>query len=112
MARELKPVSFNTENKSDREILEYIEELGVSFGTYVKLLIKKDMKSSNSDNNKDDVSKYLKELVDIFKSGEIVLAQSKDSMKNEEIDKSESVETKEEHEQRLAIENMLGLGGE
>lgn len=43
MARELKPVSFNPDTKVDREMLEYIEELGVSFGSYVKLLIRKDM---------------------------------------------------------------------
>ncbi len=48
MARELKPISFNPDTKSDKEILDYIDELGVSFGSYVKLLIRKDMRSGSS----------------------------------------------------------------
>ena len=43
MARELKPISFNNSNRKDMELLNYVDSLGVSFGSYVKLLIRKDM---------------------------------------------------------------------
>ena len=73
MARELKPVSFNPDTKVDREMLEYIEELGVSFGSYVKLLIRKDMgvgsTVSNETNDTAEIASQLKELVSILKTG-------------------------------------------
>ena len=43
MARELKNISFNKSNKKDMELLNHVDSLGVSFGSYVKLLIRKDM---------------------------------------------------------------------
>lgn len=43
MARELKNISFNKSNRKDMELLNHVDSLGVSFGSYVKLLIRKDM---------------------------------------------------------------------
>lgn len=69
MARELKPVSFNPDTKADKEMLEYIEELGVSFGSYVKLLIRKDMRAGNTVIETGEIVNEFKELVNILKTG-------------------------------------------
>lgn len=113
MARELKPVSFNPDTKADREILEYIEELGVSFGSYVKLLIRKDMRAGGSTvsetNDTAEIASQLKELVSIFKAGNISIGNTGTNETDNEVDKPE--ETEEERKQRLAMESFLGLGG-
>lgn len=113
MARELKPVSFNPDTKADREILEYIEELGVSFGSYVKLLIRKDMRAGGSTvsetNDTAEIASQLKELVSIFKAGNISIGNTGTNETDNETDKPE--ETDEERKQRLAMESFLGLGG-
>ncbi|MGV2804715.1 hypothetical protein GNF85_13725 [Clostridium perfringens] len=107
MARELKPISFNPDTKSDKEILDYIDELGVSFGSYVKLLIRKDMRSGSSlkelnDNN--EIAEQLKELVSVLKNNNI------DTKKL--IDEADEIkESEKEKKQRLAMENFMNMGG-
>jgi hypothetical protein len=117
MARELKPVSFNPDTKADREILEYIEELGVSFGSYVKLLIRKDMRAGGSTvsetNDTAEIASQLKELVSIFKTGNISIGNTGSNETDNEtaITVEELEETEEEKAQRLAMQNLLGMGG-
>lgn len=120
MARELKPVSFNPDTKADREILEYIEELGVSFGSYVKLLIRKDMRAGGSmvseTNDTAEIASQLKELVSIFKAGNISIGNTGTYETNNEIaidttKTAEPEETEEERKQRLAMESFLKMGG-
>lgn len=118
MARELKPVSFNPESsKADREMLEYIEELGVSFGSYVKLLIRKDMRAGGTivseTNDTAEIASQLKELVSIFKAGNISIGNTGTFETENEIaiSNEEPEETEEEKAQRLAMESLLGLGG-
>lgn len=120
MARELKPVSFNPDTKADKEMMEYIEGLGVSFGSYVKLLIRKDMRAGsavlNETNDTAEIASQLKELVSIFKVGNISIGNTgtietdnEIAITNEELE--ETVETEEEKAQRLAFERLLGMGG-
>lgn len=117
MARELKPVSFNPESsKADREMLEYIEELGVSFGSYVKLLIRKDMRAGGTvvseTNDTAEIASQLKELVSIFKAGNISIGNTGTNETMETaVTVEEPEETEEEKAQRLAMESLLGLGG-
>lgn len=117
MARELKPVSFNPDTKADREILDYIEELGVSFGSYVKLLIRKDMRAGGSTvsetNDTAEIASQLKELVSIFRAGNISIGNTGTNEINNEIaiETAEAEETEEERKQRLAMESFLGMGG-
>lgn len=118
MARELKPVSFNPESsKADKEMLEYIEELGVSFGSYVKLLIRKDMRAGGTivseTNDTAEIASQLKELVSIFKAGNISIGNTGTFETENEIaiSNEEPEETEEEKAQRLAMESLLGLGG-
>ena len=118
MARELKPVSFNPESsKADKEMLEYIEELGVSFGSYVKLLIRKDMKAGsavvNETNDTAEIASQLKELVSIFKAGSISIGNTGTNETDNEIaiTSGEPKETEEQREQRIAMQNLLGMGG-
>ncbi len=78
--RELKPVSFNDSEK-DRELLAYMESMGVSFSSYVKLLIRKDMEgafdkvktapATPTGGEMAEIAGSLKELVQIFKSGTV-----------------------------------------
>lgn len=121
MARNLKPVSFNPEtSKSDREILEYIEELGVSFGSYVKYLIQKDMKavSTIQYDTKDtkEIAKQLGELVNVLKNKSVSIgtyetkAETNEAdIETVEIDDTEA-ETEAEKAQRLAMERFLNGG--
>lgn len=121
MARNLKPVSFNPEtSKSDREILEYIEELGVSFGSYVKYLIQKDMKAVSTiqydTNDTKEIAKQLGELVNVLKNKSVSIgAYETKAETNEadietvEIDDTEA-ETEAEKAQRLAMERFLNGG--
>lgn len=115
MARELKPVSFNTDTKVDKEILEYIEDLGVPFGSYVKLLIRKDMKRNNfnyTDDESYNVAVQLKELVDTLKNINVKVMEDKNYIdESSELNiKKEIEESKEEKKQRMAIENLLNMG--
>lgn len=120
MARELKPVSFNPDTKADKEILDYIEELGVSFGSYVKLLIRKDMRAGtiivNETNDTAEIASQLKELVSILKAGTISIGNTGTNETNDtDIETAVAVEepeeTEEERKQRLAMESFLNMGG-
>lgn len=111
MARELKPISFNPETKSDKEILDYIDELGVSFGSYVKLLIRKDMRVGSSlkevNDNSGEIAEQLKELVSVLKNNDINI---NNNMKN--IDNTDKItESEDERKQRIAMENFMNMGG-
>lgn len=111
MARELKPISFNPDTKSDKEILDYIDELGVSFGSYVKLLIRKDMRagvSLNELNGNNEIAEQLKELVSVLKNNNINI--NADNMKNMD-NTDEIIESEEERKQRIAMENFMSMGG-
>lgn len=104
MARELKPISFNPDTKSDKEILDYIDELGVSFGSYVKLLIRKDMRAGSSLkelNDNSEIAEQLKELVSVLKN------INTDTKKMT----YETKENEKEKKQRLAMENFMNMGG-
>lgn len=117
MGRELKPVSFNPDTKADKEILDYIEELGISFGSYVKLLIRKDMRAgstvSNETNDTAEIASQLKELVSIFKTGNISIGNTGTNETDNEtaVTVEEPEETEEQRKQRLAMESFLGMGG-
>lgn len=121
MARELKPVSFNPDTKADKEILDYIEELGVSFGSYVKLLIRKDMRAGttviNETNDTAEIASQLRELVSVLKTGTISIGntgtnETLNETNNETVvTVEEPEETEEERKQRLAMESFLGMGG-
>lgn len=111
MARELKPISFNPDTKSDKEILDYIDELGVSFGSYVKLLIRKDMRSGvslNELNGHSEIAEQLKELVSVLKDNNI-------NINNDNVKKMGNtdgiIESEEERKQRIAMENFMNMGG-
>ncbi|MBO3399153.1 hypothetical protein JJB71_16690 [Clostridium perfringens] len=111
MARELKPISFNPDTKSDKEILDYIDELGVSFGSYVKLLIRKDMRSGvslNELNDHSEIAEQLKELVSVLKNNNINI--NNDNVKNME-NTDGIIESEEERKQRIAMENLMNMGG-
>ncbi len=111
MARELKPISFNPDTKSDKEILDYIDELGVSFGSYVKLLIRKDMRSGvslNELNGNNEIAEQLKELVSVLKNNNINI--NADNIKNMD-NTDEIIESEEERKQRIAMENFMNMGG-
>lgn len=111
MARELKPISFNPDTKSDKEILDYIDELGVSFGSYVKLLIRKDMRSGvslNELNGHSEIAEQLKELVSVLKNNNINI--NNDNVKNME-NTDGIIESEEERKQRIAMENFMNMGG-
>ncbi|BDU83872.1 hypothetical protein [Clostridium perfringens] len=111
MARELKPISFNPDTKSDKEILDYIDELGVSFGSYVKLLIRKDMRSGvslNELNDHSEIVEQLKELVSVLKNNNINI--NSDNVKNME-NTDGIIESEEERKQRIAMENLMNMGG-
>jgi len=114
MARELKPVSFNSDTKADREMLEYIEELGVSFGSYVKLLIRKDMRAGSTvietNNETGEIASQLRELVSIFKAGNISLgARVSNETAISVMEPDEPEETEEQRKQREAMEKLLGM---
>lgn len=119
MARELKPVSFNPDTKADKEMLDYIEELGISFGSYVKLLIRKDMRAggtvvTETNNETAEIASQLKELVSIFKGGTVSIGSiNKESETDIEtaVAVEEPEETEEERRQRIAMESFLGMGG-
>lgn len=117
MARELKPVSFNPEvSKADKEILEYIEELGIPFGSYVKLLIRKDMRAGTIIKETNDVAEIvsqLKELVSVLKAGNIAIGNTStnDTINETVVTVEEPEETEEERKQRIVMENFLGIGG-
>lgn len=126
MARELKPISFNPDNKADKEILEYIEELGISFGSYVKLLIRKDMRAGgsvvseiNETNDTREIASQLKELVSVLKAGNISIGSAVVNETDKEtyneivatVATDEPEETEEEKAQRLAMQGLLGMGG-
>lgn len=111
MARELKPISFNSDNKADKEILDYIDELGVSFGSYVKLLIRKDMRAGSSLkelNDHSEIAEQLKELVSVLKHNNINI--NADNVKNMD-NTDEIIESEEERKQRIAMENFMNMGG-
>ncbi len=111
MARELKPISFNPDTKADKEILDYIDELGVSFGSYVKLLIRKDMRSGvslNELNGNNEIAEQLKELVSVLKNNNINI--NADNVKNMG-NTDEIIESEEERKQRIAMENFMNMGG-
>ncbi len=111
MARELKPISFNSDTKSDKEILDYIDELGVAFGSYVKLLIRKDMRSGvslNELNGHSEIAEQLKELVSVLKNNNINI--NADNVKNMG-NTDEIIESEEERKQRIAMENFMNMGG-
>ena len=111
MARELKPISFNPDTKSDKEILDYIDELGVSFGSYVKLLIRKDMRSGSSLkqlNDNSEIAEQLKELVSVLKNNNITINTDTKKMIYET---DEIKESEKEKKQRLAMENFMNMGG-
>lgn len=105
MARELKPISFNPDTKADKEILDYIDELGVSFGSYVKLLIRKDMRSGitlKELNDSSEIVEQLKELVSVLKNTDTII----------QIDKTDEIkESEEERKQRIAMEKFMNMGG-
>lgn len=107
MARELKPISFNPDTKSDKEILDYIDELGVSFGSYVKLLIRKDMRAGSSLkglNDNSEIAEQLKELVSVLKN-------INTDTKKMTYETDETKENEKEKKQRLAMENFMNMGG-
>lgn len=107
MARELKPISFNPDTKSDKEILDYIDELGVSFGSYVKLLIRKDMRAGSSLkglNDNSEIAEQLKELVSVLKN-------INTDTKKMTYETYETKENEKEKKQRLAMENFMNMGG-
>ncbi|MDZ4994548.1 hypothetical protein GNF80_16520 [Clostridium perfringens] len=111
MARELKPISFNSNTKSDKEILDYIDELGVSFGSYVKLLIRKDMRAEVSlkeINDHSEIAEQLKELVSVLKNNNINI--NADNVKNIG-NTDEIIESEKERKQRIAMENFMNMGG-
>lgn len=129
MPRELKPVSFNPNTKSDIEILNYIDELGVSFGSYVKYLIRKDMRAdtahistNETTNETGEIVNQLRELVNVLKSSNISIGGSEIETDNEtaldNVKIDTDIETEEERKARLikekkdsTISNILNMGG-
>lgn len=106
--REIKGISFNHENKNDNEILNYIESLGVPFGSYVKLLIRKDMNNNFApahENNNDEIVQGLKEIskalqnINIVSTGTVTTGEKEVALADEKEDLAE--------EQTNAIENLL-----
>lgn len=54
MERQLKPVSFN-KSKEDMELLDYAKSVGIGFSSYVKLLIRNDMREKAYRNNTSNI---------------------------------------------------------
>lgn len=102
--RELKPVSFNPENDTDVEILNYLEEKKIRFSSYVKQLILKDM--NNENNNLDNVVDAINNLGDIIKNSTITVDNSikKDAALDEKISKNT-----DEDESKNIINNILNM---
>lgn len=102
--RELKPVSFNPENDTDVEILNYLEEKKIRFSSYVKQLILKDM--NNENNNLDNVVDAINNLGDIIKNSTITVDNSikKDAVLDEKISKNT-----DEDESKNIINNILNM---
>ena len=61
MGKLLKPVSFNEEK--EKEMLEYIDALGVPFASYVKRLIQQDMEKATQESEISELVTVLKDMM-------------------------------------------------
>ena len=104
--RKLKNVSFSLTNESDQEMLKFIDETGMTFGTYVKTLIRNDMKKNNSGCNSNElraIAEAINSLKEYLKPNNL---EQKEEFTNNDVD----ADVKEYDESRNIVSNILNMG--
>lgn len=69
----IKPVSFN--EVKDGDILNYLEDLDVSFTSYVKKLIREDMQKNKENSEVSELVAVLKDMINKGMIGQVQQAQ-------------------------------------
>ena len=69
----IKPVSLN--EKNDRDIIEHIEALNISFASYVRDLIRKDMNKTDAPEEKSEIGELVSLLKTMLNNNSLMMGQ-------------------------------------
>ena len=85
----IKPVSFN--EVKDCDILNYLDDLDISFTSYVKKLIREDMQKNKENSEVSELVAVLKDMINRGMIGQVQQAQPPAQQPQGERDNSEGI---------------------